>query len=162
MKSTKTYRYPFHVYLVSNLGPNILLIGLLIWGIVNRIQHPENWIPKLIIVVVPLLLFSAFVSLNQPSKITDDGKTITFYGYGRTHTYTWKKLNFLKIKKFMMSDKVLVRISEKNKSRGRYWLSLGSLENSKELLDKLYEYESKIHGKKKKVGGKNNEGCSLS
>lgn len=86
----KEYKYKFSIFLVSSLGPVILMIGLMLWGIIGTIKDPSNNLYRLASWVTPILLVSSLVALNQPDRITDDGETITFYGFGRQHAYGWK------------------------------------------------------------------------
>ncbi|MBR0600594.1 hypothetical protein [Sinanaerobacter chloroacetimidivorans] len=152
----KDYSYRTGYYLVSILGPNIMMIGVLLWGIYDRLSGNNSLIHQFIITVIPLLLLSSFVAMNQPRRITDDGDNITFYGFFQKHAYKWSEIEFLRIRRFIMTDRVLVRIGKERVLGGRYWLDTDSLQGSRELLEKmipydpLYELNNKAKAKRKK------------
>lgn len=147
----KEYKYSFAFYFVSSLGPIILLTGLLVWGIMGRLEDSVNPIYHLVIIVVPVILLSSLVALNQPDKITDDEEIISFYGFGREHRYRWADIKFLKVKEFIFTDRILLRIGEPRVLGGRYWMNVDSLENGKQLLEKLKSYEIRLHPEEKGV-----------
>lgn len=137
----KEYRYDTGYYLVSVLGPNIMMACLLVWAIYSRVQGENGLLQQLVITIVPLLLISSLVAMNQPRLITDDGETLTFYGFFQKHEYKWSEVQNLRIRRFIMTDKVLVRIGKDRLLAGRYWLDIDSLRGSGELLDKMIPYD---------------------
>ena len=98
-------------------------------------------VDQLIITVVPLLLFCSLLAMNQPRLITDDGEKITFYGCFQKHEYKWSEINFLRIRKFIMTDRIFVRIGKDRVMGGRYWLDTDSLPGFGELLEKMIPYD---------------------
>jgi hypothetical protein len=137
----KEYRYDTGYYLVSVLGPNILMTCLLIWAVYCQIQGESSLLQKLVITIVPFLLFSSLLAMNQPRLITDDDETLTFYGFFQKHEYKWSEIETIRIRNFIMTDKVLVRIGKDRLLGGRYWLDTDSLRGCRELLDKMIPYD---------------------
>lgn len=133
----KTYGYKKGYYAVSILGPNIMIAALLLYAIFDRLAGNNSWIDQLAILMGPLLLFSGLVVANQPRQITDDGETLTFYGFFQKHEYKWSEINYVRIRKFSMTDKIFIRIGRERVLKGRYWLDMSSLSGSQELLEKL-------------------------
>ncbi len=138
----KEYSYQRGYYLVSILGPNIMMAGVLAWAAYERLQGNAGMINQLILVAVPILLLSSLVAMNQPKRITDDGETIIFHGFFQKHDYHWSEITFLRIRRFIMTDRVYIRIGNDRFWRGRYWLDTDSLSSSGELLEKLIPYDS--------------------
>jgi hypothetical protein len=137
----KVYRYDFGYYLVSVLGPDILMICLFIWAVYSSAHGEGGIIQQFLLIVMPILLISSLIAMNQPHLITDDGEILTFYGFFQRHEYKWSEIQFLRIRRFIMSDKVLVRIGKERLLGGRYWIDTGSLQGSGELLDKMIPYD---------------------
>jgi hypothetical protein len=90
--------------------------------------------------------------MNQPRRITDDGEIVTFYGLFQKHEYRWDEINYLRIRRFIMSDRVYVRIGKERVMGGRYWLDTDSLPGSGNLLEKMIPYDTQyeINNKRKK------------
>ena len=148
-KAIKVYQYRqqklFFSYVIS-----LLLVIVFIVTIFQLWQAPNNRSLQMMAVFIPLLLAIEFYTLNEPTKITDDGEYITFYAFSRKHAYKWQEMTQLKVKQFAMSDKILVQIGNKLLS-GQYWINTSIINNGPELLAKLKTYD---HSKKKLKGPK--------
>lgn len=143
----KVYKYKYSYYLVSQLIPAILIIGVFIWTIYQRIYFPENIIYRLLIVVMPVVIISTFISLNTPHKVIIDGNNIHFISFGMKHSYDLAKIKKINVKEFIFSDKYLVRVGEPSVLRGRYWIS-NNIIGHDELLAFFKEKEKYYDGKK--------------
>jgi hypothetical protein len=141
----KEYKYSRSTFVISSLGSLILMIGVMLWGLMGLIGDPHNYLYQLASYITPILLISTLISISNPDRITDDDETITFYGYGRAHSYKWNDLKNLRVKEFMITDRVLLRVGEQRILGGRYWINVDSLENGRQLLVKLKQYESILH-----------------
>ncbi len=77
-----------------------------------------------------------FGTLNFPSRVerTDDG--ITFFRYGRAHAFAWRDVRAVRVRRFLVRDRVLVRLEPSTAIRGRYWLTDG-LSGYRELVSDL-------------------------
>ncbi len=146
--SIKVYTYG-RSKLLSSYGVAILLAIVLIVCLFQWLTAPDDKTLQKMLIFIPLVLAAEFFTLNEPTKITDDGEYITFYAFSRKHAYKWDEMSQLRIKRFAMSDRVLVQIGNKALS-GRYWISTGTISDGPELLEKLLLHESKYKCIKKK------------
>lgn len=137
----REYRYDTGYYLVSVLGPNIMMVCVLVWAVYSLVQGENGPLQQLAVTIVPLLLISSLVAMNQPRLITDDGETLTFYGFFQKHEYKWSEIETIRIRSFILTDKVLVRIGKERLLSGRYWLDTDSLREARELMDKMIPYD---------------------
>ncbi|HHW03812.1 MAG TPA: hypothetical protein GXX35_13570 [Thermoanaerobacterales bacterium] len=119
----KIFKYKYSYYLVSQLIPGILIVGVFLWSIYQRILFPENILYRLLVIVMPVVILSTFVSLNTPHKVIIDKNMIHFYSFGMRHSYDLNKIKKISVKEFIFSDKYLVRLGEPSVLRGRYWIS---------------------------------------
>ena len=143
----REYKYKFLHFFVASLGPLLLMSGLLLWAIYGKIIQPNDEVYTLVILIVPILLLSTLGALNQPNKITDDDITITFYGFGRKHAYKWTDIQYLKVKEFIFTDKVYLRVGRQGLLSGRYWFNVNSLSNGNKFMEKMKNFEAKLHPK---------------
>jgi hypothetical protein len=69
------------------------------------------------------VLLWGVTTIHFPSRvvITDEG--IAFHGYGRAHHFAWSAVRSLRVRRFLVKDRVLVRIGPASAWRGRYWLT---------------------------------------
>ena len=130
---------------VSVILPTILLIGVTIWGVYTLAADSSDTLARLVVIAVPILLVYSVFTVNQPTRVTDDGDTIALYAFGRKHEYIWNEVKTLKVKRFIMTDKVLLQIGEYRMRGGRYWLELGAFEGGEELFNKLVSRELELH-----------------
>lgn len=137
----KVYSYKMGYFLISVLGPNILMIAVLIWGINDRLQGNSSLLNQFIIMVIPFLLINALGASNHPYRVTDDGEKLIFHGFLLKHSYFWSDITFLRIRRFLMTDRILIRIGKQGLLRGRYWIDVDSLLGSDELIDKMIPYD---------------------
>lgn len=133
----KTYSYKSERYFFSLLAPVVLIFTILCYSIYMWFQSPRDSIYGMIITVLPLLLIMELWAINQPSKITDDGKYITFYAFGRSHRYKWDEIESLKLTTFPFNDRIYIRIGDNKALKGRYWINLNSMKDSRELVEKM-------------------------
>jgi hypothetical protein len=65
------------------------------------------------------------VTLHRPSRVDTDAEGISFSAYGRTHAFAWKDVRAIHVRRFVVRDRVLVRLSPAGAWRGKYWLTDG-------------------------------------
>jgi hypothetical protein len=130
---------------ISVILPTILLIGVTVWGVYTLATDSSDTLARTIVIAIPILLAYSVLTVNQPTKVTDDGETIALYAFGRKHEYAWNDVKTLKVKRFIMTDKVLLQIGEYRMQGGRYWLELGAFEDGEELFNKLVSRELELH-----------------
>lgn len=141
----KVYKYKTGKFLFASLGPVLLMSFLLVVSIIGYFEDPQNFIYQSLVFLLPVLLLFEVFALNQPTKIIDDQEKISFHAFGQSHVFRWAELEYLKIKRFPLTSKILLRIGPNRFLRGRYWLFPKELSNGEELLAKLTEWEKKLH-----------------
>lgn len=77
-----------------------------------------------------------FGTLNFPSHVDCSDEGITFRRYGRAHSFAWRDVRAVRVRRFLVRDRVLVRVEPATALRGRYWL-LDSLSGYAELVREL-------------------------
>jgi len=65
------------------------------------------------------------VTLHYPSRVETTAEAISFSAYGRTHAFRWDELTRIHVRRFIVRDRVLVRLYPTTSWRGRYWLTDG-------------------------------------
>lgn len=85
---------------------------------------------------IPIVLGWGILTLHFPARVEMDGDNIAFYGYGRVHRFAWHDVERVRVRRFLVRDRVLVRISPAPPFRGRYWL-VDSIEGYDALVSAL-------------------------
>ena len=67
----------------------------------------------------------AFFTLHFPSKVEVTDDAIAFSAYGRVHVFPWREVTRVRVRRFLVRDRVLVRLAPASTWRGRYWLTDG-------------------------------------
>jgi hypothetical protein len=70
-----------------------------------------------------LVLAWGFATLHFPRRIEIDSEGVTFAAYGRAHRFLWRDVKRVRVRRFLMRDRVLVRIEPSPPWRGRYWIT---------------------------------------
>ncbi len=87
-------------------------------------------------VAIPVVLAWGLLTLHYPSTVELDDEGITFRAYGRAHTFAWRSIERVRVRRFLVKDRVLVLLSPSPPWRGRYWL-LDSIDGFDELVRAL-------------------------
>jgi hypothetical protein len=93
----------------------------------------------LMLAAIPLVLAWGAVSLHFPSRVEIDAGGVAFARYGRVHRFAWKEVRRLRVRRFLLRDRVLVTIEPSGGAwRGRYWIldSLRGFEHLVAVLDR--------------------------
>ena len=64
-------------------------------------------------------------TLHFPERVAVGDESITFRAYGRAHVFRWGDVARIRVRRFLVRDRVLVRIAPASAWRGRYWLTDG-------------------------------------
>jgi hypothetical protein len=64
-------------------------------------------------------------TLHFPSKVELTDDAIAFSAYGRRHEFAWRDVARVRVRRFLVRDRVLVRLAPAGAWRGRYWLTDG-------------------------------------
>lgn len=126
------------------ISPGILMGGALIYSIIKNIQILEFNVFSIIIIVTTYSSLNTVVSLSQPNLIIDDGKKIEFHAFGRSHSYYWEELKFLRIKELNKTN-IYLRVGNYNVLKGRYWIKTERFSDGDEMNKKLRDMEKKLH-----------------
>jgi hypothetical protein len=65
------------------------------------------------------------VTLHFPSRVELTGEGVAFSAYGRRHEFAWRDVARVRVRRFLVKDRVLVRLTPSSAWRGRYWLTDG-------------------------------------
>lgn len=71
---------------------------------------------------IPIVLGWGILTLHFPARVEMDGEAIAFFGYGRMHRFLWKNVERVRVRRFLVRDRVFVRIVPASPFQGRYWL----------------------------------------
>ena len=106
-------------YVTSVLGQDLLLCALLLVFVIFRPGHA--FAAPLAIATAVVLAWGVF-TLHFPSKVELTEGGIAFFGYGRVHRFPWNAVQRVKVRRFLVRDRVLVRLGPAPAWRGRYWI----------------------------------------
>jgi hypothetical protein len=128
-----THGYSRARWLVSIIGDDLVLVAVLVAIAVAR---PPGPFPKVLALGIVAVLAWQLVTLHYPSRVEVTESGVTFFGYGRAHRFAWEQIRECRVRRFLVRDRVLVRVLPSSPFRGRYWI-LDSIEGFDELLKKL-------------------------
>ena len=89
------------------------------------LARPEGALFVLLLAAIPLVIAFRIATLHFPSRVVFDDSAIAFSAYARTHTFAWRDVERVHVRRFLVKDRVLVRIAPASVLRGRYWLTSG-------------------------------------
>ena len=93
-------------------------------------------IGAIFVVAIPLVLAAAIGTLHAPTSVELDDQGIVFSAYGRAHRFLWREVERVRVRRFLVRDRVLVRLFPSPPWRGRYWLT-DALDGFDELVNAL-------------------------
>jgi hypothetical protein len=127
-----TFAYPRARWIVGALATDVLLgVALLLFALRN-----DGPLAHAMLIAIPLVLSWGVVTLHHPRSVSIDDEAITFSAYGRRHRFAWSEVEQLRVRRFLVRDRVLVRISPASPWRGRYWI-LDGIEGFPTLVAEL-------------------------
>ena len=94
-------------------------------------------------VAIPVVLLWGMVTLHFPSQVTIDEDAVVFRRYGREHRFPLAALEAVTVRRFLVKDRVLVRLVPSPPWRGRYWLVSG-IPRFDELVRELTALEARL------------------
>jgi hypothetical protein len=113
--------------------------GLVIALTVILALHPEGALAIALGAAIPAAIAWSLVTLHLPSRVDVHPEGIAFLAYGREHCFAWRDIERIYVRRFVVRDRVLVRIEPSTPLRGRYWL-MDSLEGYDALVRTLEEW----------------------
>lgn len=140
----KIYKYDSQRYFVAVTLTTVFMFLILIFAVVNNIKDSSFNIYSLCIIVTVYGLYNNLISLSNPNKIFDDDKKVSFYAFGRTHSYLWDDIKYARVKEFY-GRKIYLRLDSHNSVKGRYWIKTAMYNDGDELYQKFTELERKLH-----------------
>jgi hypothetical protein len=108
----------------------LFALALVLW------LHPGGALSTPLAVAIGASVVWGYLTLHVPSRVEVSADGVTFSRYGRTHAFAWREVQRLRLRRFLVKDRVLVRILPAPPWRGRYWLK-DSLEGYDALLGEL-------------------------
>jgi hypothetical protein len=111
---------------------SVLLLAL----IVLLIFSPRGPLTVALALGIPVVIGWAVLTLHFPERVETDDEGIAFFAYGRVHRFAWSAIERVRVRRFLVRDRVLVRISPASPWAGRYWL-VDSLDNYHDLVKLL-------------------------
>jgi hypothetical protein len=108
----------------------LLALGVVVfWSPVGALTRP-------LAIGIGLVLVWGYATLHLPSRVEITPEGIAFSRYGRTHAFEWRGVDRVQLRRFLVKDRVLVRLSPAPPWRGRYWLR-DSLEGYEAVVREL-------------------------
>ena len=132
MKATgaAAHQYPRPYAIAALTGQDVLLAIALA---VLAFASPHATLSVALFFGIPVVLGFSIATLHFPARVEIDDESISFARYGRVHRFAWRDIDCIRVRRFLMRDRVLVRIAPAPAFRGRYWI-LDSIERFSELL----------------------------
>jgi hypothetical protein len=100
--------------------------------------HPSGPLMVALAAAIPIAIAWSRITLHRPTRVDIDDEGVAFSAYGREHRFAWSDVERVKVRRFVIRDRVLVRIVPAEPLRGRYWLR-DSLDGYPSILAKLEE-----------------------
>jgi len=125
------HAYPPARYVAGVLWQDVVLVIALALAIVS-----SGPLRAALLLAIPAALAWGLVTLHFPSAVVVDGAGIAFHRYGRVHRFAWADVEAVRVRRFLVRDRVLVRIAPSPPWRGRYWI-LDSIDGFDRLVAEL-------------------------
>ena len=100
-----TYAYPRGIR-----GPLLSDVMLALAWFVFFFLVDEPRFRAIMLLAIPLVLGWGAVTLHFPSRVEIDEEGVTFSRYRRAHTFAWKDVKRVRVRRFLVKDRVLVRL----------------------------------------------------
>jgi hypothetical protein len=113
------YAYPRALGMTS---PMLQDLGLVIALAGVFALHPQGALALALSAAIPVVIAWSVLTLHLPTRVDIDDEGITFSAYGRDHRFHWRDIERIRVRRFVVRDRVLVRIAPSSPWRGRYWL----------------------------------------
>ncbi len=111
----------------------------LLWLVLLVLIDLPAGVRATMLAAIPIVLVWGAVSLHFPSRVEIDDSGVAFARYGRVHRFAWRDVRRIRVRRFMVRDRVLVRIEPSGGAwRGRYWI-VDSLPEFDRVLQALEE-----------------------
>ena len=129
------HAYPRGRWALAALGQDLVLVAALVLVVIARLS---SGLAIALGVAIPVVLAWGVATLHFPRVVSLDDEGVSFGAYGRVHRFAWRDVRAVKVRRFLVRDRVLVRIVPSPPWRGRYWI-LDSIEGFEGLVIALQE-----------------------
>jgi hypothetical protein len=133
LETAVEHAYPRRLLFGSILVQDVLLALVCVTLVTLR---PSGAFAHVLGVAAPLVLVWGALTLHFPSRVVMSEAGISFHRYGRAHRFAWSDVQSIRVRRFLVRDRVLVRIVPSPPWRGRYWI-LDGIERFEELVRSL-------------------------
>jgi hypothetical protein len=86
------------------------------------VAEPSSALTKPLALGICLVTAWGYATLHVPSRVEITAEEVSFSRYGRTHVFAWREVERVRLRRFLVKDRVLVRLTPSSPWRGRYWL----------------------------------------
>jgi hypothetical protein len=97
-------------------GLLVAALALAAWAL------PRGPLTTGLLVAIPLVLGWGALTLHFPARVEIDDAGVAFFGYGRSHRFEWRDVARVRVRRFLVGDRVFVALSPSPPWRGRYWI----------------------------------------
>jgi hypothetical protein len=111
-------------------GRAVLLVAAAVWA------TSASDFARAIAIAIPLVIAWEILTLHEPTSVELDDDGIVLRAFGRAHRHRWSEIERLRVRRFAVGDRVLLRIAPASAITGRYWLH-ASLDGFPDLVAKL-------------------------
>jgi hypothetical protein len=132
-----------HAYPRALRGPvvhDVVLVAA--WIVVFSLQGVGGF-RTFLLLAIPLVLAWGAATLHFPSRILVDDEGIAFSRHGRVHRFVWRDVARVRVRRFVVRDRVFVRLEPAPAWRGKYWI-LDSIDGFDALMATL-ETRATVH-----------------
>jgi hypothetical protein len=126
------HRYP-RARRVVWIATDLLLVAVAVWF---AITPGRGTLGIVLSIAAPIIVAWNLITLHYPRFVDIDDRSVSFGAYGRVHRYEWSDVERVHVRKFLVRDRVLVRIVPSPPWQGRYWI-LSTIDRYDELLREL-------------------------
>ena len=117
------------------------LLAAIVLGV--AVLRPEGAAWTALAVACAVALAWGVLTLHFPTRVELDDHGVRFHAYGRVHRFAWRDVTRVRVRRFLVKDRVLVRLTPAPAWRGRYWLTT-SLSDYDALVHAL-ETRARLH-----------------
>ena len=140
MRSSGEHSYPSVGWWRSPISQDAWLVLALAAVL---LLHPSGPLAVALYMAIPSTVVWSLVTLHFPNRVDVDATGICFSAYGRAHSFAWSEIQTIRVRRFVVRDRVLVRIQPGGPWRGRYWL-MDSMEGYDALVRELEDRGRKL------------------
>ncbi len=100
-------------------GQDAVLVAAIVLAVMAGASSPLG---RGLLLAAPVALAWSILTLHFPSVVTLDDDAIAFHRYGRVHRFAWRDVARVRVRRFLVRDRVMVRITPSPPWQGRYWI----------------------------------------